>query len=248
MSEPPVALVAGGASGIGRAVASALAEAGFNLVVADLDGDGLRETGDGLAIEPQLIEADVAVPADLDRVAGAVEEGFGRLDSLLQIAGIGCYRPFWEVDEDEIDRVLAVNLKSQIGLASRCLALLRASRGTIVNMASVRAFRGGPDLAVYSASKGAVVSMTRAMAHELGPFGIRVNALCPGTIDTPLLDRYAASQQAEPGAFKRALDSEQPLGRIGTPEDVARAAVYLATPVSEWMTGTTLTIDGGLSA
>jgi NAD(P)-dependent dehydrogenase (short-subunit alcohol dehydrogenase family) len=114
-------------------------------------------------------------------------------------------------------------------------------------MSSVRAFRGGRELAVYGASKGAVLAMTRSMAHELGPFGIRVNALCPGTIDTPLLDAYAATQR-DVAAFKASLQGEQPLGRIGSADDVARAAVYLATPASEWITGIGLTVDGGLTS
>jgi NAD(P)-dependent dehydrogenase (short-subunit alcohol dehydrogenase family) len=193
------------------------------------------------------VVADVEESAQLDRLVAAVSERFGRLDTLVQIAGIGCYKPFWEVSDAEIDHVLAVNVRSLLALATRCLPLLRASRGTIVNMSSVRAFRGGRELAVYSASKGAVLAMTRSMAHELGPFNIRVNALCPGTIDTPLLDAYAATRGGA-ATFKASLQGEQPLGRIGSAEDVARAAVYLATPASEWITGIALTVDGGLTA
>jgi NAD(P)-dependent dehydrogenase (short-subunit alcohol dehydrogenase family) len=250
VDEQRVALVTGAASGIGRAIALEFAGAGFSLAVADRDEEGLKDLareledgGTGVLSKTTNVE----VGADLDGLTRVVIERFGRLDSLLQIAGIGCYRPFWEVSDDEAAHVFAVNVWSQFALAKRCTPLLRESRGTIVNMASVRAFRGGPELAIYSASKGAIVSLTRSMAHELGPFGIRVNALCPGTIDTPLLERYVATQK-DPAAFKASLHSEQPLGRIGTPKDVAAAALYLATPASEWITGIALTVDGGLTA
>jgi NAD(P)-dependent dehydrogenase (short-subunit alcohol dehydrogenase family) len=250
MADHPVALVTGAASGIGRATASALANAGYALAIIDRNGDGLGEVGGELAarqVDVLSVVADVEDSAALDGLAAAVGARFGRLDTLVQIAGIGCYKPFWEVPDAEIDRVLAVNVRSLLALATRCLPLLRASRGTIVNMSSVRAFRGGRELAVYSASKGAVLAMTRSMAHELGPFGIRVNALCPGTIDTPLLDAYA-STQGDAAAFKASLQQEQPLGRIGSADDVARAAVYLATPASQWITGIGLTVDGGLTS
>jgi NAD(P)-dependent dehydrogenase (short-subunit alcohol dehydrogenase family) len=250
VAEPKVALVTGAASGIGRATAVALAQAGYALAISDRNGDGLaaveRELGAGKVAVLSVV-ADLEDAAPLDRLVEAVTARFKRLDTLVQVAGIGCYKPFWEVSDAEIDHVLAVNVRSLLALATRCLPLLRASRGTIVNMSSVRAFRGGKELAVYSASKGAVLAMTRSMAHELGPFGIRVNALCPGTIDTPLLDAYA-STQGEAASFKASLQSEQPLGRIGSAEDVARAAVYLATPASEWITGIGLTVDGGLTS
>lgn len=241
-----VALVTGAASGIGRATVLAMADAGHRVIAVDHDEAGLATLDIGTALLERVV-ADVASAEDLDRVAEAARRA-ERLDALLQFAGVGCYEPFWEVADAEIDRIFAINVRSMIGLARRCIELLEASRGSIVNMASVRAFRGGVDLAVYAASKGAVISMTRAMAHELGSRGIRVNALCPGTIDTPLLDRYANSQGNDPVAFKASLDGEQPLGRIGGPDDVARAAVYLATPMSDWITGTTLTVDGGLTA
>jgi NAD(P)-dependent dehydrogenase (short-subunit alcohol dehydrogenase family) len=241
-----VILVTGAGSGIGRATAEAAAADGYRVIAVDRDAAALDSLEIGAQLD-QAVVADVGHVAGLDTIAAAAERA-SRLDALVQIAGIGCYAPFWEVSEEEVDRVFAVNVRSMLGLARRCLELLAAQRGTIVNMASVRAFRGGSDLSVYAASKGAIVSMTRAMAHELGPRRIRVNAVCPGTIDTPLLDRYAASQTGDAVAFKAGLDSEQPLGRIGTSEDVARAVLYLAGPASEWITGTTLTVDGGLTA
>lgn len=250
MAERPVALITGAASGIGRATAVKFAETGFSLVAADRDAGILNELAGHLEkVGAEVIAktVDVSLGSDLDGLVKALQERYGRLDALLQIAGIGCYEPFWQVSDEEAERVLAVNVWSQFALAKRCVSMLRESRGTIVNMGSVRAFRGGPELAVYSASKGAVVSMTRSMAHELGPLGIRVNALCPGTIDTPLLDQYAATQQ-DPESFKASLQAEQPLGRIGSPEDVALAALYLATDSSRWITGVSLTVDGGLTA
>lgn len=250
MSESRVAVVTGAASGIGRATALAIAKEGYAVVCAGHNEDGLRTLAadvQQLGVDSTWLVVSVEDPKDLDRLAELVGNRYGRLDTLIQIAGIGCYKPFWEVSDDEIDRVMAVNVRSMLSLARRALPLLRDSQGTIVNMASVRAFRGGRDLAVYSASKGAIISMTRSLAHEVGQFGIRANAIAPGTIDTPLLDRYVAAQ-GEPRAFKTSLQSEQPLGRIGTPEDVAAAAVYLATSASQWITGIALTVDGGLTA
>jgi NAD(P)-dependent dehydrogenase (short-subunit alcohol dehydrogenase family) len=250
VAEQKVALVTGAASGIGRATAFALANAGYALAISDRNGDGLGAVEREIVtrdIDVLSVVADVEKSAALDQLVASVTARFKRLDTLVQIAGIGCYKPFWEVSDAEIDHVLAVNVRSLLALATRCLPLLRASRGTIVNMSSVRAFRGGRELAVYSASKGAVLAMTRSMAHELGPCGIRVNALCPGTIDTPLLDTYAATQ-GDAAAFKASLHGEQPLGRIGSADDVARAAVYLATAASEWITGIGLTVDGGLTS
>jgi NAD(P)-dependent dehydrogenase (short-subunit alcohol dehydrogenase family) len=244
----PVALVTGAASGIGRACALLLAEHGYALVLADLDEAGLAATAETAGVACERVAVDLARTEDVDRLVATCADRFARLDALLQIAGIGCYKPFWELRRDEIDRVLAVNIASLLELAGRCVPMLAEQRGTIVNMASVRAFRGGRELSAYAATKGAVISMTRSMAHELGPHGIRVNALCPGTIDTPLLDRYAVSAGDDPATFKPSLADEQPLGRIGTPEDVAGAALFLATPASEWITGTTLTVDGGLTA
>lgn len=250
MAERLVALVTGAASGIGHATALKFAEAGFSLAVTD------RTQGELYSLAGKLEEsgtdvlsktANIEHSAELDELVTSVQKRFGHLDALLQIAGVGCYQPFWEVSDEETMNVLAVNVGSQFALAKRCVPLLCESKGAIVNMSSVRAFRGGPELAVYSASKGAIMSMTRSMAHELGPFGVRVNALCPGTIDTPLLDQYAAMQE-DPGTFKTSLHMEQPLGRIGTPEDVASAALYLGTVASDWITGAALTVDGGLTA
>lgn len=243
-----VAIVTGGASGIGRATAELLAAEGASVAVVDIDGPGAERVA--AAIRSTGRRA-VALPTDVTRDAdcrGAVEsagDAFSRLDVLVNCAGIIHRADVVGLDEDEWDRVMDVNVKS-VYLMSRYAvpAMVAGGGGAIVNIGSGWGLKGGPRAVSYCASKGAVVNMTRAMAIDHGPQGIRVNCVCPGDTDTPLLRSEARQLGVDEAAFL-AESAARPLARLGTPEDVARAVLYLVSDASSWVTGSILVVDGG---
>jgi 2-keto-3-deoxy-L-fuconate dehydrogenase len=237
------ALVTGAASGIGLAVVEALVEAGA--VVAALDrvvpADGTLPGG------VLALEADVTDDAAVRRSVGEASNHLGGLDVLVNSAGIGAQGTVADSADDKWLRVLDVNV---IGMARVSRAawphLVASSRAAIVNMASIAASAGLPERAVYSASKGAVLALTRAMAADGIAEGIRVNAVSPGTADTPWIGRLLAAA-ADPDAERRALEGRQPHGRLVSAAEVAGAVLYLASPRSGSTTGADLAVDGGMS-
>lgn len=220
-------LVTGAARGLGLEFARHLLRSGVDVLGVDLvDAD----------VEFPLVRADVTAP---DSLAEAVQEQLGGLDALVNNAGVVDLerRPFWEIDPDEWDRVMNVNVKGVWLVTRAVVPLLReAGGGSIVNIASEVAFSGSTGLAHYVASKGAVVSLTRVLARELGPEGIRVNAIAPGYIPTE------ASSVMAPGGYD---PSRTPLGRIGTPTDLLGALDFLISDASAFVTGQTLLVNGG---
>lgn len=238
-----VAVVTGGASGIGAAAVAELRARGAHVAVLDRTTPPERHPHD---------QDDAFFPADVtDR--GAIESAFaeivrrrGRLDILVNCAGIECRGPLEEVDDDEAERVLNVNVLGMMRTMRAASPHLRASGGgSIVNVGSVSAAVGMAGLAVYSASKGAVAAMTRAVAAEMLPHGIRANCVTPATVDTPWIERTLAST-SDPDGAATALRARQPMGRLVAAEEVAAAVAYLVSPSARSVTGTSLDIDGGM--
>ncbi len=246
--EGRVVLITGGASGIGRAAALLFAQEGAAVAVVDLDGTGALavaheiEDKGGKAI---AVRCDVSQAADCRRAVDEAVSAFGRLDILFNNAGIIRRASVLEISEEEWDRAMAVNVKSIYLMSRYAIPIMaRAGGGAIVNTGSGWGLVGGRNAVSYCASKGAVVNMTRAMALDHAAQNIRVNCVCPGDTDTGMLRSEAQQLGATAEAFL-AEAAERPLGRIGKPEDIAQAVLYLASDDSSFVTGTTLVVDGG---
>ncbi|MBK9178557.1 MAG: SDR family oxidoreductase [Acidimicrobiales bacterium] len=242
MGEPRmsglVALVTGGGSGIGLATVGAMRREGARVAALDLRPP---PASDGLL----PVRADVTDQGSVDAAVAATVEAFGRVDVLVNDAGIGAVGGVEANDDDEWRRVLDVNVMGIVRTARACLPHLRRSpQAAIVNLASIVSWTGLPQRACYGASKGAVLALTLAMAADGAADGIRVNCVCPGTIDTPWVGRLLAATD-DPDAARAGLVARQPVGRLGTAEEVAAAIVYLASPEAGYVTGTALAIDGG---
>ncbi|GAA5196214.1 SDR family oxidoreductase [Microbacterium jejuense] len=236
-----VAVVTGGASGIGAAVAHALADEGAQVAVLDRDPAGADPRFAAFA-------ADVSSRAEVDAAVAAVAERFGRIDILVNNAGIGAQGDIAANDDDEWARVLSINVTGIARVTAAALPWLRQSPAAAVcNTSSIAATAGLPQRALYSASKGAVLSLTRAMAADHLREGIRVNAVNPGTADTPWVGRLLDSAP-DPAAERAALEARQPHGRLVSPDEVAGAVLYLVSPRSGSTTGTSIEVDGGMAA
>jgi NAD(P)-dependent dehydrogenase (short-subunit alcohol dehydrogenase family) len=232
------AAVTGGASGIGLATAQLLAERGANVVVLDVSPEGLPEPLVG-------IRADVSSRASLADAVGEIERRFGGLDILVNNAGISAVGTVEDNDDAEWARVLDINVVGMARTTAAALPLLRrSSAASVVNVCSIAALSGLPQRALYSASKGAVLALTLAMATDHVREGVRINCVSPGTVSTPFVDRML-SKFDDPVAERAALDARQAIGRMVTPQEVASAIAYLASPLSASTVGTALEVDGG---
>jgi NAD(P)-dependent dehydrogenase (short-subunit alcohol dehydrogenase family) len=246
MLDGRIALVTGGADGIGAATVRRLAAEGATVVVTDINGEGAAQ----LAAEVGGIglHHDAGSEADWQRVMEQVRERFGRLDVLVNNAGYGTFGTVVDIDEAEWEALMAVNVR---GVFLCCKHAIKAMRqtggGTIVNVASVVAAVGIRNRAAYVASKGAVAALTRAISLDHVAEGIRCNAISPGTIDTPYYDDVVA-RAPDKVAFRKGLEARQPVGRLGTPEEIAQGILFLAGDESRFAHGTILTIDGGMTA
>ncbi|MFF7189713.1 SDR family NAD(P)-dependent oxidoreductase [Streptomyces sp. NPDC008222] len=237
--EGLLALVTGGASGIGRATADLLAARGARVAVLDLDPSSVGK--------PLLgYRADVTDDASVRTAVSEAAADLGGLDILVNNAGIGAQGTVEDNDDDAWHRVLDVNVLGIVRTTRAALPQLRASaHAAIVNTCSIAATAGLPQRALYSASKGAVLSLTLAMAADHVREGIRVNCVNPGTVDTPWVGRLLDAAP-DPGAERAALEARQPTGRLVTAAEVAGAIAYLASPLSGATTGTALAVDGGM--
>jgi NAD(P)-dependent dehydrogenase (short-subunit alcohol dehydrogenase family) len=244
-----IAVVTGATSGFGRAIALLFGEEGASLVLHGRDtrrGAELVEQLTAIGTRAIFVSGDIATVQAAEELAAAVEENCGRVDVLVLNAGIGIpgIGPFWEVEPEEFDLVFAINVRG-VWLAARTLRPLMGRGGSIVVMGSMSSFIVYPGETVYSASKGAVLQLARGMAGDLAETGIRVNALCPGICDTPLT-RWFIDNSKDPAATEAEYHAAAPLGRMGTSEEIARAALFLATDESSYCTGSSLVSDGGI--
>lgn len=242
-------VITGAASGIGLATAQAFATAGARLALLDVDSDRLNETAKELpGADHLVIPTDVASVAQITRAWARIGEAFGGIDVLVNNAGINPpVASSTEIDEAFYDRVMGVNVKGLFFCARAAMPLLTDQTGAIVNMGSVSGMIGWGGSSVYSASKGAVIALTKFLANELAPRGIRVNAVCPGSIRTPMVESVVGNLP-DPSRAWQETAALHPLGRVGSPEEVAEAIMFLASARSSFVTGTCLVVDGGLLA
>jgi NAD(P)-dependent dehydrogenase (short-subunit alcohol dehydrogenase family) len=240
-------VITGGASGIGLAAAQRFAGAGAHVAILDHDERELacaidRLNGNG----PRAIAVptDVARSTDVQSAFVRIGRELGRLDVLVNNAGIAFARRIDEYTEEELDRLLAVNLKGALLCVRAALPALRQSRGAIVSVASMTGLVGQDTGAVYSASKGGLVAMTKSLAIELARDGIRVNCVCPAGVDTPLMRRWADTMP-DPDAVLRQQAAMHLVGRMASPEEIADAIMFLASPSASFITGVALPVEGG---
>ena len=244
-----VAVVTGAAQGIGRAIAERFAKDGARVIIADINENKGAAVADAIVQQgyrAKFIQTNVTQQLDIHNMVALALETYGSIDVMVCNAAIVDTAPFLDLGENEFERVLSTNLKGAFlcgqAAAKQMVSQLKDGRppGTIVNMSSVNAFFGLPDHVAYTASKGGIMQLTRAMAIALAPHGIRVNAIGPGSIETPML----ATVVADEAARERVL-SRTPLGRFGQPEEIAAIAAWLASDEASYITGQTIYADGG---
>ena len=239
-----VAIITGSRRGIGKAIALALAKAGANIVVSDINLDDCNKlveeikaiNGNALAVK-----TDVSNPEDVSQMINLTTEKFGKVDILVNNAGIYMQKSLTDVTEQDFDRTLDINLKG-VFLCSKAVVpeMIKQGKGKIINIASIAGQVGFANSSAYCASKGAIINITRELALELAQYKINVNAIGPGVIETDM-----TKDLLEDKATKETLLANIPLSRIGKPEDIANAALFLASDNSDYITGITLFVDGG---
>jgi NAD(P)-dependent dehydrogenase (short-subunit alcohol dehydrogenase family) len=246
-----VAVITGAASGIGRASALLFAKEGAHVVAADIDVEGGKETEalvgkeGGNAI---FVRTNVTLESDVKNLIQETVTRFGRLDILFNNAGIVLVKFLEDTTNEEWERVIGINLKSIFFSVKYSIPIMKQqNKGVIINTSSVSGIVGQPVTPIYSASKGAVVLLTKSLAVDYARYGIRVNCICPGMVDTPMIRRHIATME-DPEGFRKDRENRHPIGRFIKPEEVAQAALYLASDDSSAITGTALLVDGGLLA
>jgi NAD(P)-dependent dehydrogenase (short-subunit alcohol dehydrogenase family) len=248
-----VAVVTGAGSGIGRAAATLFAREAAVVVIIDLVAQAAKETAaeiteaGGQAIS---VGADISAPGQVENAFTQIHSEYGRVDVLYNNAGVNSSGSVIDATDEDWDRSFAVNAKGTF-LCSRAAArlMVQTGGGSIVNQGSVAAVVGVANFASYCASKGAVVALTRSMSVDLAPRGVRVNAICPGTVYTPLMEPMLRARGGGDMAAGMALTvAKYPIGRLGTPEEIAAVALFLASDDSSFLTGSVVTADGGMTS
>ncbi|TXH02877.1 MAG: glucose 1-dehydrogenase [Rhodocyclaceae bacterium] len=241
-------LVTGGGDGIGRAIAEAFGRAGANVVIAEIDegrAADVRSALDAAGVTALVSQTDVRERAAIDALMAQVQERFGGLDVLVNNVGdfLGIAKPFVYNTDEDLDALYAINMKSVFLTTRAAIPMLRPG-GSIISISSIEAFRGIPNTTVYSTFKHGITGFTRSLALELGPQNIRVNAIAPETTETPQVPVHGLVAPEHQDHIERWI----PLGRFGKPEDAAGAALFLASDLAGWITGTTINLDGGALA
>lgn len=249
--EGKVALVTGAGSGIGAAIAQVFGKAGAQVIVTDLQEGGARQTADLIAAEGGRAECmllDVADERSAEAVVKAVHEKFSRLDILVNNAGIGHVGTMLQASAADLDRLYGVNVRGVFNVTKAFLpGMIERKKGNIINMASIGGVVGIRDRLAYCTTKFAVVGLTKSMALDHAEQGIRVNCICPGRVETPFVSARL-KEYPDPEKAYREMSATQALGRMARPEEIAHAALYLASDESGFITGTAFLIDGGWSA
>jgi NAD(P)-dependent dehydrogenase (short-subunit alcohol dehydrogenase family) len=253
--ENKIAIVTGAASGIGKATALTMAREGAKVMCADVNGEGADAVAAQIADtggESESIRVDVALEDDVKRMVSETVAKWSRLDVLYNNAGIGTGMPVTQVTVEEWDRMMNINLRGVfLGTKHAIPEMLKNGGGSIINTASDAGLMGTPMLSTYCASKGGVVMFTKSVAVEWARMGIRCNCVCPGVIQTPILDPMIAMGQATgatPEQMWERMGKAHPIGRVGQPSEVADAVAWLASDRSSFITGVALPVDGGMSA
>lgn len=238
-----IAVITGGGSGIGRATAELFAQEGAKVVIGDLpnsEGEAVAKAIDGL-----FVPTDVGDPRAVEKLVKTACDKHGGLDIMFNNAGIGIVEPLLAASEETYAKTLRVDLDGVYwGLKFAGLVMVEQGKGAIVNTASVAGIRGSEGLSAYNAAKHGVVGLTRNAALEFAPAGVRVNCICPGVIDTPLVARAFGTSEA----IRETMHRFHPLGRMGKPSEIARCVLFLASDDASFVTGHALVVDGGLSA
>ncbi|NOU62527.1 glucose 1-dehydrogenase [Paenibacillus sp. LMG 31461] len=243
------AIVTGGSSGIGESIVRLFAANGANVVIADWnEQEGVRLADDltSSGYHVAAVKADVSKEMDVSALIQGTLHRFGQLDILVNNAAVILPKFLEDVEEEEWDRLFAINMKSVYLMVKHSLPYLKASRGAIVNMASLNGLVGQQMNPVYAATKGGLIALTKSLALDYASNGIRVNCICPAGVSTPLLQSWI-QEQADPHATIQALNDMHPIGRPATSEEIAQAALFLASPQSGFITGVALPVDGGAS-
>lgn len=240
-------IVTGAGSGIGRATAARFGAEGGTVICADINERGVEETAASIRAaggEARAILCDVTKPADVHAAIAAGLKDRGKLDVLVNVAGIGAFKRTTEVSLEEWNRFLAINLTGPFLMCQAAIPHILETKGAIVNTGSVAGLKSHPYSAAYCASKGGVVLLTKALAVEYGRKGVRINCVCPGGVETPLIQQF----QLPAGVNQAVLMRISPLGRMGKPEEVAGTIAFLASEDAMYINGAAIVVDGGMTA
>jgi NAD(P)-dependent dehydrogenase (short-subunit alcohol dehydrogenase family) len=234
-----VALVTAAGQGIGRAIAEAFSAEGARVIATDIDAGKLT----GLKAKKSL-KLDVRKPKEIEALAKSVNKEFGGLDVLANVAGVGGFRRLTETTLEDWNRTIGVNLTGTFLTCQKAITHILASKGAIINVASVAGLKSHPFSTAYCASKGGVVTMTKALAVEFGRKGVRINCVCPGGVETPMIQQFQLPEGAKPEVLAKIM----PLGRMGQPGEIAATIAFLASDEASYINGSTIVVDGGMIA
>jgi NAD(P)-dependent dehydrogenase (short-subunit alcohol dehydrogenase family) len=238
-----VAIITGGGSGIGKAIAMAFVREGAKIVIAGRDSKKLDRAAVEIGSDCLAVSADVSNAASVDKLVSATVERFRQINVLVNNAAVLLPGTAESLSEEDFDQTFDINVKGLWLMSRAVVPHMRASGGSIVNIASVLSLVGARNRVAYAASKGAVIAMTKAMALDHAAENIRVNCICPGIVETEMVARFSTDENA-----RKQRIAMHPMGRFGQPAEIAGAAVFLASDESGWTTGSVLTMDGGYSA